>query len=78
MKYFTVAQASNLIGVSRMSVYNWIKEDKIDFIEIGGINKNAYAVPESEVKRLKNPIVKEAIKRTFKEYKDVLDKLADE
>ena len=82
MKYLTVAQASSIIGVSRMTIYNWIESGKIDFIRIdGGNNYFSYAIPMSEVeKRIKadTAVVKGAIEGTFKQYGPVLDKLADE
>jgi len=84
MQYLTISQTSSTIGVSRVTVYNWIKSGKIDFIEIdAGNNAVSYAIPRKEVEKIvknkiKNNIVKKAINRTFKEYGDVLDKLADE
>ena len=82
MKYFTISKTSNLIGVSRMTIYNWIKSGKIDFIEInGGDDYFSYAIPENEIdKKTKadKAIVRGAIEGTFKQYGPVLDKLADE
>jgi len=81
MKYLTVAQTSSTIGVSRMTIYNWIKSGKIDFIKIEGRNNAVgYAIPYAAVRKIANDktIVKEAIDRTFNEYGDVLDKLSDE
>ena len=81
MKYFTIAEASNIIGVSRVTLYNWIHSEKIKYITIDGENNAvSYAVPSTEVAKFASTgnIVKKAIKRTFKEYGDVLDQLADE
>ena len=82
MKYLTISQTSNMLGVSRMTIYNWIKSGKIDFIEIdGGNNYVSYAIPASEVEnktKADRQVVKGAIKGTFKQYGPVLDKLADE
>ena len=82
MKYLTVTQTSSTIGVSRMTIYNWIESGKIDFIKIdGGNNYFSYAIPVSAVEKktkADSAIVKGAIEGTFKQYGPVLDKLADE
>ncbi len=83
MKYFTISNAARKIGVSRMTIYNWIKSNKIDFIKVeGSRNNNSYAIPETAIKERgllkKKDITKMAIERVFNEYGDVLDQLADE
>ena len=82
VQYFTVSQTSNIIGVSRMTVYNWIKSGKIDFIEIGGgKNYSSFAIPARAIEKktqADKAIVKGAIEGTFRQYGDVLDQLADE
>jgi excisionase family DNA binding protein len=81
MKYYTIAQAANIVGVSRVTLYNWIHSGRIQCITIDGENNTvSYAVPSTEVDKFASAgnIVEKAIKRTFKEYGDVLDQLADE
>jgi len=81
MKYFTIAQAAEIIGVTRMTIYNWIHSERIKFITINGKNNAiSYAIPSDEITRLAptHNVVKEAIKRTFNQYGDALEKLADE
>lgn len=82
IKFYTVGEASHLIGVSRVTIHNWIKTGDINPIHIVGTNHYiSYAIPAEEVKKKieeEKSIVMGAIKGTFKQYGAVLEKLADE
>jgi|GEM_PF-2378779 len=86
MEYLSVANTASTLGISRVTVYHWIKAGKIDSITIRGEEgKVSYAVPVAAVEKYlsskkasSDGIVEQAIKRTYKEYGNVLEKLADE
>jgi hypothetical protein len=65
-----------------MTMNNWVNSGKIKFVVINGKgNHVVYAIPATEVERKlkeEKKIVKDAIIGTFKQYGDVLEKLADE
>jgi len=82
INFYTATTASTTLGISRMTMNNWIHSGKIGYIVIKGDgNYVTYAIPVKEVeKKLKEEknIVKVAIMGTYKQYGDVLEKLADE
>lgn len=82
IKFYSVGQASSLIGVSRVTIHNWIKSGNISAIQIDGGDKYfSYAIPAKEVEKKiqeDRALVKGAIAGTYKQYGAVLEKLADE
>lgn len=82
IQFYTVGQASHLIGVSRVTIHKWIKTGDISSFPIFGANNYCtYAIPVEEVKKKieeDKSIVIGAIEGTFKQYGAVLEKLADE
>lgn len=48
-KLYNITKASELLGVTRDTIYRWKKEGKISFVKVGDFNK----VSESEIRRLR-------------------------
>lgn len=48
-RLYNVSRTAKLLGVDRVTVYNWAKEGKIKFVKVNGLNK----VSENEIKRLR-------------------------
>ena len=48
-KLYNITQAAKILCVSRNTIYKWEKENKINFININGINK----ISTKELKRLR-------------------------
>ena len=49
MKYVSVTQFAELFGISRQTVWKWIKAGKLKVIRLGKL----YRIPVSEVERIK-------------------------
>ncbi len=47
-RLYNITKASQLLGVTRNTLYIWKKEGKIKFVKVGNFQK----VRESEIKRL--------------------------
>lgn len=85
-EYYSIAQVAKLAGVTRMTVYNWIKRGKIKAVKVG----RAYAIPARSVKNYIVDIegkpltesekkkIERSVNRTIKEYGDVLKWLGNE
>ena len=85
-EYLSITEVAKLLGLSRTAIHNKVKSGEIKATRIG----NAYAVPESEVKRLVGDIVghplsdkekrkiDEIVQKTVKEYGEVLKMLGKE
>ena len=43
-------RAAEILGVSRMTLWQWIKDGKIQAVIVGGLRM----IPQSEVERIKN------------------------
>jgi len=48
MKHFTITEASDLLGVSRVTIWRWVKDGKIKSVQNGGGRKE-FEIPESEI-----------------------------
>jgi len=81
-KYITIPKLAELLGVSRIAVYRRVKKGDIPAIKIGGI----YVITDETVNNIlgkkltpKNKKrIDEAVKRTVREYGEVLKKLGRE
>ena len=49
-------RAAEILGISRMTIWQWLKEGKIQAVIVGGLRM----IPQSEIKRLKQEINKQA------------------
>ena len=54
--YVNQSRAAEALGISRMTIWQWIKDGKIQAVIIGG----ARMIPQSEVERLKREINEQA------------------
>ena len=53
-------RAAELLGVSRWTIWQWIKDGKIQAVIVGGLRM----IPQSEVDRLKQEINNQAAEKT--------------
>jgi excisionase family DNA binding protein len=58
----TVPEAAKQLGRPKMTLYRWIKANKIIYAKLGGVS----FIPKSEVERLKNERVAESEKSAEK------------
>jgi len=81
-KYMSIPDLAKMLGVSRITVYNRVRRGEIEAEKVG----RTYVITDQTVNSLlsEEPTTKEkkqieaAVKRTVKEYGDVLRKLAAE
>ncbi len=81
-KYITIPRLAELLGVSRIAVYKRVKKGEIPAIRIGRI----YVITDRTVNRILGKKltekgkrrIDEAVKRTVREYGEVLKKLGRE
>jgi len=50
--YVTQTRAAELLGVTRMTLYNWLRDGKLQAVIVAGFRM----IPQSEVDRLKKEI----------------------
>jgi excisionase family DNA binding protein len=81
-EYVSIPQLAKILGVSRITIYNKVKNGEIEAIRIGKI----YAIPKKYVSEIlgktlnakTKKLIDEAVNRTVKEYGEVLIKLGNE
>jgi len=81
-KYISIPELAKLLGLSRIAVYYKVKAGKIKAIRIG----RNYAIPTKylqeilgkELSESEKEKIKQAVKRTVREYGDVLKRLGKE
>ncbi len=90
-EYLSTTEAAKYIGVTRVTIFRWIKEGKLEAKKIG----RSFAVPMKEVKKINRPAreehaaskgdqekreeeIRNAVKRVVKEYGKTLKKLGAE
>jgi excisionase family DNA binding protein len=81
-KYLTIPQAAGILGISRTAVYKKVKKGQIKAIRIG----RNFAIPKSAIintlgRDLTGPAKKQitaAVRKTVREYADVLKLLGGE
>jgi len=81
-EYISVAEAANLMGISRIAVYKKVKKHQIKSIKIG----RSFAIPQTELPDIKGKPLKpeekieiaKAVKKTVKQYGEVLKRLGRE
>lgn len=81
-KYFTIPQLAEILGLSRIAIYKKVKRGEIKAVKIG----RNYAIPEARIseilgknlsKRTKR-IIEEAVRKTVKDYGEVLRMLGND
>lgn len=81
-EYVTIPQLAKILGVSRITIYNKVKNGEIEAIRIGRI----YAIPKKFLSEIlgdtlstkTKKLIDEAVRRTVQEYGEVLIKLGNE
>lgn len=81
-EFFTIKELADLLGVSRIAIYKKVKKGQIKATKIG----RNYAIPSKYINNIMGKTVSEeekkridkAIKKTVKEYGEVLKKLGKE
>jgi excisionase family DNA binding protein len=81
-EYLSISQFAKILGVSRIAIYKKIKKGQIEATRIG----RSYVIPKKYLtditgKTLSDKdkkIIDEAVKKTFKEYGEVLKLLGRE
>lgn len=81
-EYVTIPQLAKILGVSRITVYNKVKNGEIEAIRIGRI----YAIPMKYIAEIlgktlspkTKKLIDKAVSRTVQEYGEVLIKLGNE
>ncbi len=81
-EYFSIPQLAKLLGLSRIAVYRRVKKGQIKAIKIGRV----YAIPKDYIVGVLGKALKEkdkqeietAVRRTIKEYGEVLKLLGQQ
>lgn len=78
-EFITVSQLADILGISRVAVLKKIKKGQIKAIRIG----HNYAIPKKYIDEImgkslskkEKQLIRDAVKKTVKEYGEVLKKL---
>lgn len=81
-EYLSISQFAKILGVSRIAIYKKIKKGQIEAIRIG----RGFAIPKKYLTDITGKtlsekdkkIIDEAVRKTFKEYGEVLKLLGRE
>lgn len=81
-EYISIAQFANVLGISRIAVYQKIKKGQIKAVRIG----RSFAIPRKYLTDITGrtlgekdkKIIDEAVKKTFQEYGELLKLLGRE
>ena len=81
-KYYTIPQIANILGISRIAVYKRVKKGQIQAVKIGRM----YAIPKNIIANILGEDldiaakreIEQAVKKTVKEYGEVLKLLGKE
>ena len=81
-EYITISELANALGISHVAVWKRVKKGQINAQKTG----NTYVITNKEFQHvLRNKVspkdkeqIKKAVKRTVKEYGEVLKKLGEE
>lgn len=80
-KYFSVAEVAEILGVSRVAVFEKIKKGKLPAIRIGrayAIDPKVLGLKPGEPSNIAKEKIRKAVKRVFDEYGEALEKLGKE
>jgi excisionase family DNA binding protein len=81
-EYITIPQLAHILGLSRIAVYKKVKKGEIRAVRIG----RNYAIPKDKIARILGKTLREddkkeidrAVKKTVREYGEVLRLLGNE
>ena len=81
-RYLTIPELARLLGVSRVTVYNWVKKGRIPAARAG----RNYIITDSTVNEIfggsmtpqKKRKIDTAVRRTVQEYGEILKRLSRE
>lgn len=81
-KYISIAEFAKILGISRIAVYKKVKKGQIEAIRVG----RSFAIPQKNVTAILGKTLQEkdkreidkAVKKTVKEYGEVLKLLGRE
>ncbi len=79
-KYYSTSEAADILGVSRITVFNMIQDGRLSAEKVGRnylIPKNVIGIDAELTKDQEEKITK-AVEKTVKEYGETLKLLADE
>lgn len=80
--FYSVTEVANILGISRVAVFKRIKAGKIKAEKIGhfyAISKSEYSVAAGkELSEKQKNILEAGVKKTIKDYGEVLEKLGKE
>lgn len=82
INFYSIPQISSILGLSRIAVYKKVKKGEIKALKIG----RNFAIAKSELENIlgnnlnssQKTIINEGVKKTIKEYGEVLKKLGNE
>ena len=81
-KYLTIPELAKLLGVSRIAVYNRVKKGQIPAIKIGRtyviMDQEMAAILGKEATRKGKERIDTAVRKTVREYGEVLKRLGKE
>lgn len=78
--YYSTTEVAKLLGVSRITVFNMIKDGRLKAEKVGRnylVPKNALGI-EAELTKDQEKKITKAVKKTVKEYGETLRLLANE
>ena len=82
-KLYTTKEIADLLKVSRVSVFKWIKGKRLPAQQIGktyaikGMDLNEYLSPSDELTEAKKLVIENIVKKVVKEYGEALKKLEE-
>lgn len=79
-KYYSTSEVAKLLGVSRITVFNMVKDGRLKAEKVGRnylIHKDSLGIDAELTDNQKTQITK-AVKKTVKEYGETLKLLANE
>jgi excisionase family DNA binding protein len=81
-EYITIPELARLLGVSRITVYNRVKKGQIDAKKIGRTyiitDETIRAILGNEVSQKEKDFIDASVRKTVKEYGEVLKMLGSE
>lgn len=80
-RYLTTSQTAELLGVTRATIFNWIKNKKLPALKIGKaylIELKHLGLDDKEPSPKSKAEIKKAVKKVIQEYGEAIRKLGKE